>query len=302
MSRDSVPAAAAMTALTPMLWGTTYIVSTELLPDGRPLLAASVRALPVGLALVVWAWRLPSGSWWWRSGVLGMLNIGAFFALLFVGAFRLPGGVAATAGALQPLIAAVIAVPLLGEALTRRTAAAGTVGVVGVALLVLRPGAALDPVGVAASLGGALSMATGIVLAKRWRPPVDPLTFTGWQLTAGGLFLAPLAILVEGVPAQVTGTNLVGFAWLAVVGTGFAYVNWFRGIGRLPVATVSLLTLLTAPVAAVLGWLFLGQSLTPAQLIGGALVLGAVAMPQLKLAAPTGGVLRRAYRLPSPRR
>ena len=302
MSRESVAAAGAMTALTPMLWGTTYLVSTEFLPDGRPLLAAAVRALPVGLVLVLWSRRLPTGSWWWRSVVLGMLNIGAFFALLFVGAFRLPGGVAATAGALQPLIAAVIAVPLLGEAMTRRTATAGTVGLVGVALLVLRPGAALDPIGVAASLGGALSMATGIVLAKRWRPPVDPLTFTGWQLVAGGLFLAPLAFLVEGVPARVTITHVAGFAWLAVVGTGFAYVNWFRGIGRLPVATVSLLTLLTAPVAAVLGWLFLGQSLTPVQLVGGALVLGAVAMPQLRLPAWTGAALRRASRVPSPLR
>jgi len=40
--------------------------------------------------------RLPRGSWWWRAAVLGLLNFGAFFPLLFFAAYRLPGGVAAT--------------------------------------------------------------------------------------------------------------------------------------------------------------------------------------------------------------
>ena len=97
------------TALTPAVWGTTYIVATEMLPAGRPLLAAAVRALPIGIAFMLTRRCLPVGMWWWRATVLGMLNIGAFFALLFVAAFRLPGGVAATAGALQPLVAAAIA-------------------------------------------------------------------------------------------------------------------------------------------------------------------------------------------------
>lgn len=107
MSRElSVLAVTARTAITPAVWGTTYIVATEFLPDGRPMLAACVRALPVGLIFVLWSRRLPTGAWWWRAALLGMLNIGAFFALLFVAAFRLPGGVAATAGAIQPLVAA----------------------------------------------------------------------------------------------------------------------------------------------------------------------------------------------------
>jgi probable blue pigment (indigoidine) exporter len=86
-----------VTAIAPSLWGTTYLVTTELLPAGRPLLAAVIRALPAGLLLVAITRRLPQGSWWWRAFVLGALNIGVFFALLFVAAYRLPGGVAATA-------------------------------------------------------------------------------------------------------------------------------------------------------------------------------------------------------------
>ena len=80
-----------LTAIAPLVWGTSYIVSTELLPPGRPLFGAAVRALPAGLVAVAVARQLPRGDWWWRVAVLGTLNIGAFFALLFVAAYRLPG-------------------------------------------------------------------------------------------------------------------------------------------------------------------------------------------------------------------
>lgn len=296
---------AALTALTPAVWGTTYIVATELLPPSRPLLAATVRALPVGLAFVLWSRRRPHGAWWWRAALLGVLNIGAFFALLFVAAFRLPGGVAATAGALQPIVAAGIAAAVLGEAFTRRTAGAGVLGVLGVGLLVLGPDAALDPLGVAAAVAGTVSMATGVVLTKHWGRPVDLITFTGWQLTAGGLVLLPPALVVEGLPGAITWTNVGGFAWLAVVGTGLAYANWFRGVQALPVAATSVLGLLSPLVATVLGWVVLAEALTPVQVAGMVLVLVAVLLPQRRSRAAAAdddcrGAGRDAIAVPVP--
>jgi len=128
---------AALTALAPAIWGSTYLVTTELLPPDRPLLAAVLRALPAGLLLLVLTRRIPQGSWWWRALLLGALNIGAFFALLFVAAYRLPGGVAAIILASQPLLVAGLASRLLGERLTLRTTIAAAAGLAGVALLVL---------------------------------------------------------------------------------------------------------------------------------------------------------------------
>src|SRR5688572_24161737 len=124
-----------ITAIAPASWGMTYLVTTELLPDGRPLLAGALRALPAGIALALVGRARPQGSWWWRAAVLGVLNIGAFFALLFVAAYRLPGGVAATLGSVQPLIAAGLAAVLLGERLRRNVVVAGMLGVAGVSLL-----------------------------------------------------------------------------------------------------------------------------------------------------------------------
>ena len=69
-------------------------------PAGRtsPLWGGLLRALPAGLILL--ADRrgvLPTGSWWWRSLVLGALNVGGFFVLIYIAGQRLPSSLAATA-------------------------------------------------------------------------------------------------------------------------------------------------------------------------------------------------------------
>ncbi|MBV9844510.1 MAG: EamA family transporter [Kutzneria sp.] len=272
----------AVTALAPAVWGTTYLVTTELLPPGRPLLAGVIRALPAGLLLVALTRRLPTGVWWWRALVLGTLNIGAFFALLFVAAYRLPGGVAATLGALQPFVVIGLAAGLLGERPSPRTTLAAAAGVAGVSLLVLRADARLDGIGVAAAIGGAVVMATGVVLSKRWPSPAPLLATTGWQLVAGGIVLLPVALVVEGTPpTTLSVANLAGYGYLAVIGCALAYVLWFRGIRVLSPTNVTFLGLLSPVVATAMGWLVLDQKLTLVQACGGAVTLAAVVAAQV---------------------
>jgi probable blue pigment (indigoidine) exporter len=146
-------------------------------------------------------------------------------------------------------------------------------GVLGVALLILRPNAALDAIGIAAGLGGAMAMALGTVLAKRWQPPVSALAFTAWQLVAGGLLLAPVALTVERRLPWPTLDNLAGFVWLGLFGAALSYVLWFRGLARLGPQAVSPLVLLSPVTAVLLGWFIVDQVLTPVQLVGIALVL-----------------------------
>jgi probable blue pigment (indigoidine) exporter len=247
--------------------------------------------------------QLPQGAWWWRAFVLGVLNIGAFFALLFFAAYRLPGGVAATLGAVQPLLVAAISVPLLGQRLSGRTLVLGVAGVVGVALLVLRGDAALDGPGVIAGLAATSCMAAGVVLTKRWGRPVSLLSFTGWHLSTGGLVLLPLALVVEGLPGSVTGLNVAGFAYLAVVNTALGYAIWLRGIERLPATNASFLALASPVVATVAGWLVLGQSLAAWQLVGMTLALGSLVLAQLpsRRTAPVASPLVVPRELPAPR-
>jgi probable blue pigment (indigoidine) exporter len=272
-----------MTAIAPLTWGTTYAVTTELLPPDKPLLAAAVRALPAGLLLLAVTRRLPQGAWWWKAALLGTLNIGVFFALLFIAAHRLPGGVAATIGAVQPLLVAVLASRWIGERLTSAKIVAAAVGLAGVALLVLQSQAKLDAVGVAAALGGTASMAAGLVLTKKWGQPATSLAVTAWQLTAGGLLLAPVALFTEGpLPTQLSVLNLAGYAYLSLVGTALAYVLWFRGLQLLPAFSASLLGLLSPVVATSAGWLVLHQRLSPGQTAGALLILGTLVAANLR--------------------
>jgi len=286
-----------LTALAPLSWGTTYLVTTELLPSGHPLLAGLLRALPAGLLALAIGRTLPSGGWWLKSLVLGTLNIGAFFPLLFLAAERLPGGVAAAVAGAQPMIILGLNALVLRDRIRPLTAAAAVAGTGGVALVVLGPTAQLDTLGILAALGGVTATALGMILTKRWGRPagVGPIAYAGWQLTAGGLVLLPLTIVFEGVPVTIDGGAVVGYVWLGSVGGLLAYTLWFRGIQLLPVIAPGLLALLSPVIATLLGTLVAGESFTPLQALGIALVLVALIVGQLT-------ALRAPRRSPAPAR
>lgn len=269
-----------LTALAPAIWGSSYIVTTQLLPQVPAMTVALLRALPAGLLLLAFARRLPQGVWWLRVFILGALNFSVFWSMLFVSAYRLPGGAAATVGAVQPLVVVFLASWVLGSALRPASVLGALAGLVGVALLVLTPGVRLDATGIAAGLVGAVSMACGTVLTRKWRPPVPLLTFTAWQLTAGGVLLLPVALWAgPDFPAPTPG-HLIGLAWLGLVGAALTYVLWFRGIARLEPNMVAPLGFLSPLTAILLGWAFLDQTLTAVQMAGVALVMGGIWLGQ----------------------
>jgi probable blue pigment (indigoidine) exporter len=117
-------------------------------------------------------------------------------------------------------------------------------------------------------------------MTKKWGRPVPLLAFTSWQLIAGGLVILPVMLVVEGVPSDLSARNVAGYAWLSLVGCALAYSLWFRGIGKLPVAATSVLTLIAPIVASIIGFFALDQTLTPLQLVGVAVILAAVTITQ----------------------
>ncbi|MEV0029245.1 EamA family transporter [Nocardia sp. NPDC050793] len=292
-ARNPYAGTLALTALTPIVWGSTYAVTTEFLPPDRPLFTALMRALPAGLVLLALTRTLPKGLWVGRAAALGVLNIGAFFPLLFLAAYRLPGGVAGVLGAVAPMFALLFAAGVLNERPTGRKVLAGVIGVFGVSLVVLRATAQLDTVGVFAGLAGAGSMALGTVLTKKWGRPdgVGPLAMTGWQLTAGGLLILPLAALIEGAPPALDAQAVGGYLYLGVIGTALAYWLWFRGIAKVPATSVAFLGLLSPVSAAVIGWVALGQALTPLQVLGMGIALGGTLLGQTTVRPKVGGAV-----------
>ncbi len=265
-----------ITAVAPVAWGSTYLVTEQFLPADRPLFAALVRALPAGLLLLAFRRRLPSGIWWWRATVLGILNIGLFFPLIFLAAYHLPGGLAATLQAASPLAVMAMAAGIVNERPGTLRIGAAIVGLVGVALLVLQSPGQVDTLGLVGAFGSVLVSALGFVLVKHWRAPVDMLTLVSWQLVVGGLVLLPVALLIEGPPPAVDARAIGGFVWLGLVGTVVAYVCWFHGLTRMAAGAVSLVGLVNPVVGTGLGVLFAGEIFGWVQAFGMALVLAGV--------------------------
>lgn len=279
-----------MTALAPAIWGSTYIVTTELLPPDRPFTAALLRALPAGLLLVLYSRYWPARRDWPRLLVLAALNIGFFQALLFVAAYRLPGGLAAVVGAIQPLLMMGLVWSLDHQRPASAAVVASVVGIAGMAALLLAPGARWDLIGIVAAFVGTACMASGTYLTRRWQLSPPLLAFTGWQLLLGGLLLLPLAYWIDPPLPTLSPQHWLGYAYLSVFGALLAYGLWFRGIARLAPVAVSSLGLLSPLVAVLLGWLLLDQRLTGIALLGMVAVLGSILTVQWASRAPA-----RAY-------
>ena len=265
------------TGLGPAIGGTLFYVAAKYLPP-MPYWDGFFRVLPAGLLLLAIRPGLPRGAWWWKSLVLGTLNMGLFTVLLLISAQRLPGGVAATLNGTSSLVAIAVASVVLKEKVRPHHYIACLVGVGGVALLVLRSSAALNVVGVLAGIGSACSMGVGTVLARKWGRPegVQSLTTAGWTLIGAAVVLLPLSLLVEGAPPSFTAKQLAGLVWAAFVVGAAGFALYLTGVQRLPVSLSAPLTLMNPVTAALLGWLVTGEQFTPLQILGGVLVCAAV--------------------------
>ena len=292
MTAESAPARAApsdrhtggwgyVAALTPIIFGTTYVLTTEFLPPGRPLLAGLMRSLPTGLVLIIGS-PIPPRRWMARFFVLSVLYASGLFPLLFIAAYRLPGGVAAVINSLSPLLVVVISVPLLGTRIRAVQIVAGILGAVGVALLVLRSDARLDVVGLIAMAGAAIMFSAATVLTKRLGHPegMSSIGVTGWIFLLAGLTLLPVTLLIEGLPDHLTARNIGGLIYLVLISGILAYALWFWGLQRLSASAVTFLTLLNPVTAALLGWVVLDQRFNHWQLLGAVLILISVVLGQ----------------------
>ncbi|MGW5124260.1 DMT family transporter [Streptomyces sp. NPDC004069] len=268
----------ALTAIAPVAWGANYFVTREFLPADRPLFGAALRALPAGLVLLGLCRQRPRGAWWWRSAVLGLLNVSVFFVLVYAASQLLPTSVASTVMAGSPLAMMLIAWALVSERPGVSHLAGAAIGLVGVCLMLLTGAGGVSVPGVLASAAAMLVSSFGYILAKRWSAGADVLASTAWQLTAGGLFLLPVAAVVEGPPPSLDTPALLAFGYVALVATAAAFTAWFTGLRHLPAGTVGLIGLLNPVTGVLLGTVVAGEVLTGRQLCGLALVLAGVVL------------------------
>ncbi|MGY4027007.1 DMT family transporter [Aeromonas rivuli] len=269
--------------LAPLLWGSTYAVVTLSLTDYSPYWVAVWRALPAGILLLLLHPRWPPLPWG-KQFLLAFCNITAFFALLFVAAFRLPGAVAGTLGATLPLILMGLAWLQDGQRPTLKWLLLGLMGLAGV-LLLLNPSARLDPIGVGCALLATLLIGQSSRWMQRW-PVSDLLALTAWQLLLGGLMLIPLAWTLAGPMPMPQPSSAPGLVWLILFNTALAYWAWLWGLKRHGPEVMGMLALTNPMVAVSLGVLMVGETLGGLQWLGIGVILLSLLLMKLPLSNP----------------
>jgi drug/metabolite transporter (DMT)-like permease len=284
---DGMGAAAA--SATAILYGSSYVATAIALRGFTPITVAFWRGLigALALALVMVAWRsarlrMPGNrAALVRLLVLATLNGPAFLIAMNFAVSLAGASITAFVAGLYAVLAAALAIPLLGERPERLTIAALLVALAGAALLGEIQLGGKAATGVGWALLAAVVFALFLVLSRRWSIVYD---LPGPTI---GMFAMGLSALVAGLWAAAAGTILPPVApgadavaaviWLALAVGALATVLVVVGMRRLPARRASAFLLLNPPTAALLSWLLLGETFSGLQLVGAALVLVAMA-------------------------
>jgi drug/metabolite transporter (DMT)-like permease len=237
---------------------------------------------------------------WPQLAGYGLAGLAGCQACYFVAASRLPIGVAILLEFTGPVLV------LVWIRLVRRTrvpplATAGiVVALVGLACVVeVWSGVRLDTVGLLAGFGAAACQAAGFLLIERLTGDVDPLALTavGGVAAAAALtavavpWTIPWRVLTAAVPVgEHTAPGWLLAAWITLISTVLAYVTCVAAVQRLSAPIAGAIGYTEAVVATLLAWAALGERLTTAQLIGGAIVLTGAFIAQRAVPAPAAAV------------
>lgn len=229
----------------------------------------------------------------WKTALwAGVMNPVAYYLVLFAAYDRLPGQEAMALNYTWALAMAFLAVPLLGQRLTRMDIAAGFVAYAGVWVIATR-GAVLnvsfeDPLGVLLALSSTLLWALYWLLNAR----DERLPLVGqWQNFTVGLPILT-ALLLMGPGFQWHGWKAIGAGvYVGLFEMGLAFVLWQMAVHKVSrTAKVSNLIFLSPPVSLMLLYVVVGEPVLPSTFVGLALILLGLALQQVQ-PKPTAATL-----------
>jgi len=290
------------------LWGTAMAAMKPLLAGGDPLLLASLRLLPAGAVLLLVARLLGrslrvDGRDRIAVALFALIDASLFQGLLARGLGQSGAGLGSVLIDSQPLLVALLARGLFGEAINPVGWVGLLLGLLGILCLGLPPpllgqwwlqGPVVEGLrpwshGEGWMLGAAAAMAVGTVLCRYATRHSDPVAVTGWHMVLGGV-----PLLVGAVGGALLGPEGSRAAALAVLqppwgpldwslmvyaslfGSALAYGLFFSFASRGDLTGFTSLTFLTPVFALLCGFLLLEERLDPLQWLGAALALVSV--------------------------
>lgn len=274
----------ALVVLVSLVWALNWIVAAialrELSPWSLRFAATGIGAAALFTAALLsgQTLRIP------RSEVLHVAIVGFFN----VAALQVLSGFAQLSGATSraiiitysmPIWATLLSVLVLGERLNALRALAYILCIAGIAILISPLFGAGFPPFVIYSLGCALSWAFGTVYMKWMKSSIGALTNAAWQLLFGFGFVAVGCLGFEGLPHlwPLRAETAWAVAFVGLFGVGLAQFLWWRIIGRLSPITASIGSLLVPVIGVTASEIVLGERLTPADIVGFAMIFVAAA-------------------------
>ncbi|MEW6644123.1 MAG: DMT family transporter [Pseudomonadota bacterium] len=273
--------------ITSVGWGLNWPIMKYVLREWPPLSTRGTTGVVGSLLLLAIALvigqnlRVPREQWG-RLVMFAAFNVSAWMALMGLALLWLPASEGAVIAYTMPVLASLLAWPVLGERLTLLRTVALLLGIGGIAALMGGNGiaASMEKLpGILLALTGAFLFALGTVLGKRFPLKLPVITSAAWQIMIGCLPVAVLGLVLEH--PKVSALSSTGWAlmcYLVVVQFCVAYVSWFAALRRLPASIAAIGTLLVPVIGVVASAVMLGEPLGLGQITALAMTVGGVAL------------------------
>lgn len=283
-----------------LIWGSTWMAIKVGLRGAPPLTSIAVRmAIASLLVAAIVRWRripLPREARFVRLGVfLGVFHVVLPYTLVYYSEQRISSGLAAVLYATLPLFVMLLARAMLANPLTARKLAGVAAGLVGVAVIFsdnLRLGRA-EATGTVMVIGSVMASAVGAVATKKWARAYHPVASLLVPFSTAALITTACALVFEpSASLRFDATTWSTIVYLAAAGSVVAFALFFFILQHLDVTLVSYQTFIIPVVAVLLGWVFLGETLSARVGAGAALILAGISLATFL--GPRGGATRRA--------
>jgi drug/metabolite transporter (DMT)-like permease len=269
------------------VWGSTYLAIRYAVETIPPLFVASFRHLIAGGLLFGWCWwrgLRPVRQQWVASIVLGVLFFLIGHGTLHWAQQSLPSGVAAFLIATEPIFVAIILTATRRTRISPMLLMGLLLGLLGVALIIgadLQTGRA-QLLSSFAVLIGTVSWSIGMVYSRSAALHPDDKMAAAMSLLAGAAMLF-LVGTIAGEAADldlplVSMKSLLALGYLAIAGSLIAYSAYFWLLSRFSPTLISTHTYVNPVVALLLGWYIAGEILTAWFILGGVVVITAIAL------------------------
>lgn len=281
-----------------LLWGCNYVASAYMLRDFSPIFLSFARLVVMSLFLLSCAavnrsMRWPKKREWFlllMAGITGTLINQLFY---FTGLQHSTAGNAALIIALSPIATTMLSRMFLKEEITLQKLSGALVAFVGVICIVLFGGKELGiSIGDIYLLLAMLGMSVSLLFIRKLTIAMSSYEVTIYATVIGTILMTP-AVAYEGIADQLHGSHHV-WTWLllisvAVIGQGVTGFWWNRGIAVVGASVSAMFMNIPPFIAIIVSYFVLGDSIKPAQIAGGVLILAGVALSNMKrkVAAPS---------------